>query len=146
VAGKHAYTQEQSHERERVVCRDLATGIVVWVHEDKARYTSVLAGDGPRATPTVTARHVVTMGSTGILNCLDRASGRRRWSHDVVESNGAALPEWGKSCSPLVVGDRVIVSAGGPRGESLVAYDLESGERVWAAGDDGSSYSSPVPA
>jgi len=144
VAGAHVYTQEQSNERELVVCRELATGTVVWLHEDRARYSSMLAGDGPRATPTVTARHVITMGSTGILNCLDRASGRRRWSHDVVKSNGAALPEWGKSCSPLVVEDRVIVSAGGPRGKSLAAYDLESGERVWAAGDDGSSYSSPL--
>jgi outer membrane protein assembly factor BamB len=144
VAGAYAYTQEQSHERELVVCRELGTGTIVWVHEDRARYQSVLAGDGPRATPTVTARHVITMGSTGILNCLDRASGRRLWSHDVVTSNGAALPEWGKSCSPLVDEGRVIVSAGGPGGRSLVAYDLESGERVWAAGDDGASYSSPV--
>jgi outer membrane protein assembly factor BamB len=54
------------------------------------------------------------------------------------------MPEWGKACSPLVVDGRVIVSAGGANGRSLVAYDAASGERVWTAGTGRSSYSSPA--
>jgi outer membrane protein assembly factor BamB len=42
-----------------------------------------------------------------------------------------------------VQGGRVIVSAGGPDGRSLVAYEANSGEPVWAGGNDRGSYSSP---
>ena len=56
----------------------------------------------------------------------------------------ADLPEWGKSCSPLLVDDLVVVSAGGDRGRSLVAFDRETGEEIWKGGDDASSYSSPL--
>jgi outer membrane protein assembly factor BamB len=38
----------------------------------------------------------------------------------------------------------VVVSAGGPRGRSLVAYEKDTGEPAWAAGDDGSGYGSPA--
>jgi outer membrane protein assembly factor BamB len=84
------------------------------------------------------------MGATGLLNALDLSTGRRLWSRDVPAENGAALPEWGKSCSPLFVDGRVVVSAGGANGRSLVAYDAATGEPAWSAGSDGSSYSSPV--
>jgi len=54
------------------------------------------------------------------------------------------LPQWGKSGSPLVHDGAVIVSAGGPDGKSLVAYDKVEGKPLWTAGDDASSYSSPT--
>jgi outer membrane protein assembly factor BamB len=46
--------------------------------------------------------------------------------------------------SPLIVGRRVIVSPGGDKGRSLWAYDLETGEPAWHAGDDSASYTSPL--
>jgi outer membrane protein assembly factor BamB len=144
VRGDVAVTQEQRGSQERIVGYDLATGRELWSHADGARYETFIAGIGPRATPTIAAGRVFAMGGTGILNALDLASGRRLWSRNVVDDNGAALPEWGKSCSPLVVGTLVIVSAGGAGGRSLVAYDAASGEPVWTGGDDRSSYSSPL--
>jgi outer membrane protein assembly factor BamB len=42
-----------------------------------------------------------------------------------------------------VVDGLVVVSAGGSDGKSLVAYDQETGEIAWHAGDDRSSYASP---
>ena len=50
---------------------------------------------------------------------------------------------WGISCSPLVAGDLVVVSAGGPDERSLVAYHRQSGEFVWGAGGDPAGFSSP---
>jgi outer membrane protein assembly factor BamB len=79
-----------------------------------------------------------------MLNALDLGSGAVLWRHHVLRENGAANPSWGKSCSPLVAGGRVIVSAGGRDGRSLVAYDAVTGELAWAAGNDASSYASPV--
>ncbi|MCZ6792618.1 MAG: PQQ-like beta-propeller repeat protein [Planctomycetota bacterium] len=144
VAGGHAYTQEQRGEDELVVCYELETGSIVWSHGDPVRYEMVIAGVGPRATPTVTAHRLYALGATGILNCLDRQSGRNIWARDVIEDNDGNRPQWGKSCSPLVVGDLVVVSAGGRPGRSLVAYRAATGEPVWGGGDDRSAYSSPT--
>ena len=70
-----------------------------WTHTDNARYATVIGGIGPRATPTVADGRVFTMGATGIVNGLELASGRRLWTHQAVEENGATAPQWGKACS-----------------------------------------------
>ncbi len=144
VVGHTAVTQEQRGEIECVVCRDLLSGATLWVHEDRAAYRSAVAGDGPRATPSIADGVVYTVGSTGLLNALDLATGRSLWSHDIVAENHADVPEWGLSTSPLVVLDRVVVCAGGEQGAALVAYDARSGEKRWSSGSDKAGYSSPA--
>ncbi len=139
-----AVTQEQRGDEERVVASELRSGKPLWSHGDAARYETVIAGIGPRATPSISGERVYAMGATGILNALDLASGRKLWSHDVLKETGASLPDWGRSCSPLVLDGRVIVIAGGAQGRRLVAYDALSGAPVWSAGDGGASYSSPT--
>jgi outer membrane protein assembly factor BamB len=44
-----------------------------------------MGGDGPRATPTFADGKIYALGATGILNCLDAATGELRWSHDISE-------------------------------------------------------------
>lgn len=146
VAGGRALTQEQRSGCEVVTCYLLETGEPLWLHRDEEQYVSVIAGDGPRATPTVHEDRVYTLGSRGRLNCLDLRTGDRYWTREVLDDAGARLEhtEWGKSCSPLIDGPRVIVSGGGRDGKSLIAYDRSSGEILWSAGDDRSSYSSPL--
>lgn len=170
VAGRYAVTQEQRGTQELVTCYRLDTGEPVWVHADAARFDPAgvaegLGGVGPRATPTIHGSRIFTMGATGIVHCLDAVTGQSLWSHDVPAKFGTAVPPWGKSCSPLVVGDMVVVSAGAPApavaansdgpaadqlridtpGEtSLVAFDVETGSVRWAAGSRKSSYASPV--
>ena len=76
------------------------------------------------------------------------------WSHDTVAETGASLPEYGKSGSPLIVEDKVIISVGAPIGEelrkhfefSLVAYDLQTGQTCWHIGNRPADYASPVVA
>jgi outer membrane protein assembly factor BamB len=138
-----AVTQEQRGGDEMVVAYDLATGAPRWSHRDPIRYDSVIAGDGPRATPTIDGAYVATLGSTGVLNVLDFRSGRTLWRKDVVADNDAVSPEWGRSGSPLVYDGKVIVSAGGD-GRTIVAYDLKTGERLWRAGTDGPGYAAPT--
>ena len=144
VVGDYAVTQEQRGDEELVVCYEFRTGRVVWSHAEPGRFTSVLGGDGPRATPTIYAGNVYAQSPRGPLLCLDGADGTILWSHDIIRENGAKNINWGRSGSPLVVNDKVIVSAGGPNGQSLVAYDAETGKRIWSAGNDVSSYSSPA--
>ncbi len=144
VAGDLAVTQEQRGGEESVVAYELVTGRVRWSHADPARYETTIGGVGPRATPTIADGRVFTLGATGILNALDLPTGNRLWTRQVLDENNARPPSWGKSCSPLAQYGRVVVSAGGPEGRSLVAYDAATGEPAWGAGNDRSSYSSPV--
>jgi len=144
VVGPFAVTQEQLGEQESVVCYRVLTGEVCWVHGDPIDYESVVAGSGPRATPTIVGGRVYTVGATGLLNCLDGATGKLIWQRHTLEDNHAQPNEWGASCSPLVTDGLVVVSPGGTDGRSLVAYDADSGEPVWHGGDDLSGYSSPT--
>ncbi len=144
VAGKVAVTQEQRGNQEMVVAYNLADGLPKWSHGDAAHYESTIAGEGPRATPTISRGRVFTLGSTGLLNCLDLETGKAIWRRDIAADNDSPPPDFGRSSSPLIVDDLVVVSAGGPPGRSLVAYRRESGEPAWRAGDDLASYSSPV--
>ena len=144
VAGSSAITQEQRGEYEMVVCYDLHSGREQWSHSDRDRYEATPAGVGPRATPTIVEDRVYTLGATGILNCLDLATGERIWSEDILYDNDAELASWGMSGSPLVLDDLVVVSAGGGTGKSLVAYHKDTGERVWREGSDPAGYSSPL--
>jgi outer membrane protein assembly factor BamB len=129
-----------------VVCYRATSGDEVWAHADKVDFTSSLGGPGPRATPTVSDGRVFAVGATGILNCLDALTGRRIWSVDMLRDNAAQNISHGVCGSPLVLDDRVLVSPTGDGGPSLVAYDVSTGRRVWAAGTDRASYSSPMVA
>jgi outer membrane protein assembly factor BamB len=147
VAGR-LFTQEQRGEQEAVVCYDARTGCEVWAHEDKTRFPEGVAGIGPRATPTFAQGRLYTSGATGIVNCLDAATGRRIWSKDLVAESGTATapPQsgfWGFSCSPLVVDGAVIVYCGGIKNEKLWAFDADTGELRWSFKAGANNYSSP---
>ena len=143
VLGNYAVTQEQRGEEEFVVCYDLLTGKVQWSHADTAHYNTTIAGEGPRATPTIQSNRVFTVGGTGILNCLDLETGARIWSKDIIKDNNAKVNGWGVSGSPLLLDQMVIVNPGGPDGRSLVAYQAATGDFVWGGGNAGADYSSP---
>ena len=143
VVGSRAITQEQRGEKEAVICYDLLTGAPIWSYAYPAHFQSPLAGEGPRATPTVAGHRVYALGSTGILNCLDLETGKLVWSKDIMRDNRAKLDEWGASGSPLLVDDLVVLSAGGQDNRSLVAYRAATGDFAWGNGTDGAGYSSP---
>src|SRR6185369_11307281 len=118
-----------------------------------ARHENVLGGIGPRSTPTIHNGKVYALGATGILRCLDGATGKLLWQDDLLVRYGFAarvpgapdlksaktdLPPdvrklmqteaeqivmWGRSNSPLVVNNMVVLPAGGVLGaaKSLVA-------------------------
>ena len=143
VVGKVCVTQEQRGEDECVVAYELVTGKQLWLHSGKARYNTAIAGEGPRATPTISSNRVFACGSTGILNCIDLATGRLKWTRNVVAETGGKIPEWGFASSPLLVEDRVIVHGGEGAQHSLFAFRAEDGQPVWSAGEFQPSYASP---
>ncbi len=139
VHGDLIYTQEQRGDDEVVSAYELMTGEPVWAHRDPVRFWESNGGAGPRATPTLSDGRVYTFGATGVLNALDSGTGALVWSRDVADESKRAVPIWGFSSSPLVIGDLVVVAAAG----TLVAYDRATGERRWVGPSHGGSYSSP---
>lgn len=151
VVGRRALTMEQRGDEELVTCYDLLTGEILWTHHTDARYYLAagpgkeMAGDGPRAVPTVQGDRVYTYGATGMLNCLRLETGATLWQRDIFEEIGKSLPEWGKSASPLVLETESLVIITGPErsGPTLLAYATDTGEPVWQYQGRGASYSSP---
>ncbi len=143
MVGDICITQEQRDQSECVSAFSLATGEPRWVHRDTARYQTLVGGEGPRATPTVSGNRVFSLGSTGILNCLDLTTGDCVWSKDTVAAVNGRAPEWGAASSPLIVDDLVIVHGGEQGTHSLVAFHMSDGAIAWKAGTK-PSYSTPV--
>lgn len=150
VVGPWAVTQEQRGEDEAVVCYDIRTGDQAWVYRYPALFTERMGGDGPRATPTIVAGRVYSLGATGILVCLDGATGQRLWHVNVLDTVHAANLEWGMAGSPLVLDDKVVVCPGvqkapGPSA-SVVAFNAADGSVAWKSGEHQAGYSSPMMA
>ena len=148
-----AITMEQRGDDELVMCYELATGGPRWFHATPARHQTVMGGVGPRSTPTIDQGRVYALGATGVLNCLDGATGRPIWTADLLAWIGVRPQEdtraieWGRANSPLIVDQLVVVPLGGPLGGpwvSLIALDKLTGHPVWKGGDSQASYSSPV--
>jgi outer membrane protein assembly factor BamB len=148
-----AVTLEQRGDDELVTCYEVATGQPRWFHAVPARHQSVLGGIGPRSTPTIDQGRVYALGATGILRCLDGATGRPIWTEDLLARIGIRPEEdlsaiaWGRASSPLIVDNLVVVPLGGrttPPRMSLIAFDKVSGQMAWMGGDCQASYSSPV--
>lgn len=143
VVGSSAVTLEERGDDELVVCYDVTTGKPQWVHtHQKTRFHDVQGGDGPRSTPTIFKGRVYAMGATGILDCLDGASGNVIWSRNVLDSPDHNQP-FGKSCSPLIVGDTVVIT-GGIKGPSLAAYRQNDGLPAWESGTACPAFASPI--
>jgi outer membrane protein assembly factor BamB len=83
------------------------------------------------------------MGAEGLFTCLEAKTGALVWQKDLRQVADRAPPMWGFSSSPLVVGQVVVVQAGGPGDKGVLAFNVESGDLAWSAecGEDG--YSSP---
>ncbi len=149
VVGDRVWTQDYHGGNERVICLDAKTGKERWSYEYPVDYSGFKAGYafGPRATPTVDAGRVYTVGATGKMLCLeaDPADGKPHliWEHDLLTEFKAEMPTWGVACSPLIHQNLVVVQPGGSEG-SIAAFDRETGNKVWSSLSDPSGYSSPV--
>jgi outer membrane protein assembly factor BamB len=84
------------------------------------------------------------MGGTGILVCLEAATGRLVWRRSVLEENGLGNITWGTSASPLLVDDLVVVTGGRGSGAVVFAYRKADGAPAWKAGSGDASYASPI--
>ncbi len=141
-AGGRLYTLGARAGNEYVMAFDRASGKKVWEHLNGRRYEND-RGDGPRSTPTIEGDRLYVLGGSGDLTCLETATGKRVWSINLIQKFGGRNPYWGYSESPLIVGDRILVNAGGSRA-SIVAVAKADGATLWQQHSDEAGYSSPM--
>jgi outer membrane protein assembly factor BamB len=110
---------------------------------------------GPRGTPAVDGERLYILSQRGELVCFT-LEGREVWRTDFVNDLGGIMPVWGYAESPLVDGDRLICTPGGPEA-TVMALDKQTGKPVWKCvvpeaaaggrnqpGRSGAAYASPV--
>lgn len=112
---------------------------------------------GPNSTPTVDGDLVFALSSKGDLICVRKSNGEKVWSLNMpnglggeIDTTPAGGPKkfgWGYCWSPLVAGDKLILTPGGPKG-LFAAVNKNTGEILWRSKDvtDPATYSSAVAA
>ncbi len=101
---------------------------------------------GTRCTPTVDGDLVYALGQFGDFVCLQAKDGKEVWRKNLVTDFGGRFSGWQYTESPLVDGNKVLVTPGGKNG-AIVALDKKTGAAIWQSKEftDGAHYSSIVP-
>ncbi|MCS6863370.1 MAG: PQQ-like beta-propeller repeat protein, partial [Abditibacteriales bacterium] len=134
VVRGRVYGMSLRGEEEVVWALEAATGKEVWCVPitKPSQPNPGRRGAGPRSTPTVDGDRLYALGVNGELACLDIATGKIRWQKNLVRDFGGSMPNWGYAESPLVDGEKVVVTPGG-RQATLAALHKMTGETLWQA-------------
>lgn len=147
VAGERLLLFHREGSREVVEALRVSDGERIWEFAYDTTYKDDFGFEnGPRATPVIADGRVYTFGAAGVLHSLDLETGTKHWSVDTHSEFGVRKGFFGAASTPLVLGGKVIANIGGSDGAGIVAFDANSGAKVWTATDHDASYSSPVAA
>ena len=140
--------KKNSEGQEVVVCLDPKTGKALWERRypvARLKGQESYSGDPirPQATPAVSGSRLCSLGYTGLLKCLDSASGKVLWEYDLVRDFDATPVQFGFSASPLVYEGSFVVHVGGKKA-AVVALNPADGKVLWTSKPAEPSYSSPV--
>ena len=146
IQGDRIFVQSLVGRQSAVASLNISDGKIIWSkalgptsEEDR--------GPGPRGTPTVDGDRLYVLTESGDLAALKVADGSLLWQRNVLRDfRGRNIP-WLISESPLVEGDKVIVTPGGP-GAGVVALDKMTGKTIWTSKElsDEAGYASVIAA
>ena len=79
------------------------------------------------------------------IYCYDQNSLKLIWKKNFIDDFGGKNIQWGINESPLIIGDKLIATPGGPE-HNLVALNKNTGELIWSCPGKGdqSAYCSPL--
>jgi outer membrane protein assembly factor BamB len=101
---------------------------------------------GSRSTATVDGKLLYALGSDGDIACVETATGKLVWKKSLRTDFGGTAGVWAYSESPLVDGNKVIVSPGS-ESAAMVALDKKTGATLWKTaipGEKAASYASAI--
>ena len=150
--------QDKVHVREQVVCWDAASGKLLWRDEFNVFQTDISAervGWASMAGDAETG-NVYLHSVCGLFRCYS-ADGKLLWEHSLLEKYGKISGFGGRTQTPIVDEDRVIISFlavnwGASRGPApkhyYYAFHKRSGKLLWVAAPGGAphdtNYSVPI--
>ena len=146
VGRNRLFTMGRKESDVVVTALDAVTGQPVWTRKigETTRH--------PCSTPTLDGDHLYVLDPDGDLVCLQAATGEVVWQTSFIDNfAGRMMSGRGYGESPLIDGERLICTPGGPDA-ALVALDKLTGTVIWKAklpelgplGRDGSGFSSVV--
>ncbi len=86
--------------------------------------------EGPGCTPTIDGDLLFVMGMAGNVACLKVDNGSIVWQRDLKSEFEGTIPRWSYRESPLIDGDKMIVTPGGKEA-TIVALDKRTGKTLW---------------
>lgn len=101
-------------------------------------------GDGPRSTPLIDGDFIYCLSSWGKLYACKKEDGKVLWKKDFVAEYQSTVPRWAFSTSPLIIGQSIILEAGGKDNKAFVAYNKRTGKTLWMKGNGLAAYNSPA--
>ena len=128
--------------QEIVACFDVATGEQLWEHRFNIFHTSVpwTRVGWAHITGDPATGYLYVQGVGGVLLCLDSADGEVIWSRRLIEELGFMEGYGGRTQTPFVDGDKIIVTfsntSWGPEGRPLHrfrAFDKITGDLLWVS-------------
>jgi outer membrane protein assembly factor BamB len=144
--------------QERLVALDAATGKLLWEYRWNVYHSDVPPHRIGWASPVVDlpTGNVYAFGVGGTLVGLTR-DGRRIWERSLAEEFGLVTTHGGRTVSPIIEGDLVIVSGitsgwgNQARGNHrFMAFHKDTGDNVWVNSPGGrpfdTTYSPPIAA
>ena len=137
VSGDKVFTMGWKDDQDTVYALNVKDGKEAWKYSypcQKCDYA------GPRATPVTDGKVVYSLSHAGDLFCLSAQDGKVIWKKNVVSELGASVPRWNLAGSPVIQGELLLVNAG----ESGMALNRKTGEKVWSSGAGPGGYSAPV--
>jgi outer membrane protein assembly factor BamB len=139
--------------QERVMCLNADTGKLLWERRLNVYETDVpprrIAWSSPVGDPVT--GNVYTFGACNDLTAFSN-DGTVLWSRSLTEEFGAWTTHGGRTMSPIIEGDLVIVGTiidgwgdMGQRRHRLYAFDKRTGEEVWTSAPGGRPYDTVYP-
>ncbi len=135
-------------EQERVMCFNADTGKLLWEHRFNIYLSDVPPHRVGWASPVgdPATGNVYAFGVGGTLLGLTR-EGKVLWERSLGEDFGLLTTHGGRTVSPIVDGDLVIVSGvtfqwgqHGRGAHRFIAFDKKSGETMWVSAPGGRPY------
>jgi outer membrane protein assembly factor BamB len=111
LSGKRIYLNTRQGGDEAILCLDAASGKELWKNSYPAPAVTGPSSShpGPRSTPAIWEGKIVTFGVSGILSCIDAATGKLVWRK---ENPSNEVPQFFTAMSPLIVDGICIVHLG----------------------------------